>query len=81
MAEGTWVGLEDVHARKVVAGVLDAGSGTDTTSAWLAFPAPARATSSAKDQLPQQRRGRATVRPCRKTRVVRHPELVSIIDA
>jgi transposase len=26
MAEGTWVGL-DVHARKVVAGVLDAGSG------------------------------------------------------
>jgi transposase len=26
MAEGTWVGL-DVHARKVVAGVLDAESG------------------------------------------------------
>jgi hypothetical protein len=26
MAEGTWVGL-DVHARKVVAGVLDAASG------------------------------------------------------
>ena len=26
MAEGTWVGL-DVHARKVVVGVLDAGSG------------------------------------------------------
>ncbi len=26
MAEGTWVGL-DVHARRVVAGVLDAGSG------------------------------------------------------
>ena len=26
MAEGTWVGL-DVHARKVVAGVLDAQSG------------------------------------------------------
>lgn len=26
MAEGTWVGL-DVHARKTVAGVLDAGSG------------------------------------------------------
>jgi transposase len=26
MSEGTWVGL-DVHARKVVAGVLDAGSG------------------------------------------------------
>jgi hypothetical protein len=26
MAEGTWVGL-DVHARKVVTGVLDAGTG------------------------------------------------------
>jgi transposase len=26
MVEGTWVGL-DVHARKVVAGVLGAGSG------------------------------------------------------
>jgi hypothetical protein len=26
MAEGTWVGL-DVHARKIVAGVLDAESG------------------------------------------------------
>ncbi len=26
MSEGTWVGL-DVHARRVVAGVLDAGSG------------------------------------------------------
>ena len=45
MAEGTWVGL-DVHARKVVAGVLDAGSGelrsfraptfAAETVAWLA---------------------------------------------
>jgi hypothetical protein len=26
MSEGSWVGL-DVHARSVVAGVLDAGSG------------------------------------------------------
>ena len=52
MAEGTWVGL-DVHARKVVAGVLDAGSGElrslraptlpSETVAWLrAFPGPVR---------------------------------------
>jgi transposase len=44
MSEGTWVGL-DVHARKVVAGVLDAGSGelltvrvpprSEETVAWL----------------------------------------------
>src|SRR5690242_12342352 len=32
MAEGTWVGL-DVHARKTVAGVLDAGSG-ELRSLW-----------------------------------------------
>ena len=52
MAEGTWVGL-DVHARKVVAGVLDGGSGElrvlraptviVETAAWLArLPAPVR---------------------------------------
>ena len=52
MAEGTWVGL-DVHARKVVAGVLDAASGelrglrAPTLPAemveWLErFPAPVR---------------------------------------
>src|SRR5213593_4247266 len=52
MAEGTWVGL-DVHARKVVAGVLDAGSGelrtlraptaVVETAAWLGqLPAPVR---------------------------------------
>ena len=52
MAEGTWVGL-DVHARKVVAGVLDAVSGelrtlrvpacVAETTAWLAtLPAPVR---------------------------------------
>ena len=52
MSEGTWVGLE-VHARKVVAGVLDAGSGElrslraptlpVETVAWLGrFPAPLR---------------------------------------
>jgi transposase len=52
MAEGTWVGL-DVHARKVVAGVLDAGSGElrslrapslpAETVEWLGrFPAPVR---------------------------------------
>jgi transposase len=52
MAEGTWVGL-DVHARKVVAGVLDAGSGelrtlrvpaaSGETVAWLGqLPAPVR---------------------------------------
>lgn len=52
MAEGTWVGL-DVHARKVVAGVLDAGSGElrswraptlpAETVEWLKrFPAPVR---------------------------------------
>src|SRR5712691_8023998 len=52
MTEGTWVGL-DVHARKVVAGVLDAGSGElrslraptlpAETVAWLGqFPAPIR---------------------------------------
>ena len=52
MAEGTWVGL-DVHARKVVAGVLDAASGelrtlrvpaaTAETAAWLAgLRAPVR---------------------------------------
>src|SRR3989454_8530559 len=52
MAEGSWVGL-DVHARKVVAGVLDAGSGElrslraptlpAETVAWLGqFPAPVR---------------------------------------
>ncbi len=52
MAEGTWVGL-DVHARKVVAGVLEAGSGElrslraptlpAETVDWLRrFPAPVR---------------------------------------
>ena len=52
MAEGTWVGL-DVHARSVVAGVLDAGSGelrsrraptlVAETVAWLQLlPAPVR---------------------------------------
>jgi transposase len=52
MAEGTWVGL-DVHARKVVAGVLDAQSGevrswrapalAAETVEWLRqFPAPIR---------------------------------------
>jgi transposase len=52
MSEGTWVGL-DVHARKVVAGVLDAGSGelgtlrvppgSEEIVAWLAgFPGPVR---------------------------------------
>src|SRR5207247_6790267 len=57
MAEGTWVGL-DVHARKVVAGVLDAGSGElrslraptlpAETVAWLGqFPAPVRVACEA----------------------------------
>ncbi|MGH2875660.1 MAG: IS110 family transposase [Solirubrobacteraceae bacterium] len=52
MTEGTWVGL-DVHARKIVAGVLDAGSGElrslaaptlpAETVEWLRqFPAPVR---------------------------------------
>jgi len=52
MAEGTWVGL-DVHARKVVAGVLDASTGElrslraptlpAETVVWLQrFPAPVR---------------------------------------
>ena len=52
MAEGTWVGL-DVHARKVVAGVLDASSGelrtlrvptlSEETVAWLVgLPGPVR---------------------------------------
>jgi transposase len=52
MAEGTWVGL-DVHARSVVAGVLDASSGElrslrapalpGETVEWLrGFPAPVR---------------------------------------
>src|SRR5438067_11300370 len=52
MAEGSWVGL-DVHARSVVAGVLDAGSGelrsrraptlVAETVAWLQLlPAPVR---------------------------------------
>jgi len=52
MNEGSWVGL-DVHARSVVAGVIDAGSGEvrslrlpagcDETVAWLkTLPAPVR---------------------------------------
>lgn len=52
MNEGSWVGL-DVHARSVVAGVIDAGSGelrslrvppgADATVAWLkTLPAPVR---------------------------------------
>jgi transposase len=52
MAEGSWVGL-DVHARTIVAGVLDAGSGelrtlrvpprSTETVAWLGqLPAPVR---------------------------------------
>ena len=52
MAEGSWVGL-DVHARTVVAGVLDAGSGelcttrvpprSEETVAWLQqLPGPVR---------------------------------------
>src|SRR5712691_5372614 len=57
MSEGTWVGL-DVHARKVVAGVLDAGSGelrtlrvspvSVETIAWLRqLPEPVRVTYEA----------------------------------
>src|SRR5437763_471965 len=51
MGEGSWVGL-DVHARSVVAGVIDAASGEvrslrlppgEATVAWLqTLPAPAR---------------------------------------
>ena len=52
MGEGSWVGL-DVHARSVVAGVIDAGSGevrslrvppgSEATVAWLqTLPAPVR---------------------------------------
>jgi hypothetical protein len=52
MSEGSWVGL-DVHARSVVAGVLDVGSGElrtvrvppgcEGTVAWLkSLPAPVR---------------------------------------
>jgi hypothetical protein len=52
MNEGSWVGL-DVHARSVVAGVIDAGSGEvrsqrvpagpDQTVEWLkTLPAPVR---------------------------------------
>jgi len=52
MSEGSWVGL-DVHARKIVAGVLDAGSGelrslraptlpADTVDWLRQFPAPVR---------------------------------------
>ena len=52
MSEGSWVGL-DVHARSVVAGVIDVGSGevrslrvppgSDATVAWLkTLPAPVR---------------------------------------
>src|SRR6266516_5853486 len=52
MSEGSWVGL-DVHARSVVAGVIDGGSGEvrslrvppgrDATVAWLkTLPAPVR---------------------------------------
>ena len=52
MSEGSWVGL-DVHARSVVAGVIDAGSGevrslrvppgSEATVAWLqTLPAPVR---------------------------------------
>ena len=52
MGEGSWVGL-DVHARSVVAGVIDAGSGEvrslrvppgcDATVAWLlTLPDPVR---------------------------------------
>src|SRR5207244_9301877 len=52
MSEGSWVGL-DVHARSVVAGVIDGGSGevrslrlppgSDAAVAWLkTLPAPVR---------------------------------------
>ena len=52
MSEGSWVGL-DVHARSVVAGVIDMGSGevrslrvppgAEATVAWLkTLPAPVR---------------------------------------
>jgi transposase len=52
MVEGSWVGL-DVHARSVVAGVLDGGSGelrsvraavlSEETVAWLqTLPSPVR---------------------------------------
>jgi hypothetical protein len=57
MGEGTWVGL-DVHARKVVAGVLDAGTGEVRTlrvqalpwrrlSGWAGLPAPVRVACEA----------------------------------
>jgi len=48
MAEGTWVGL-DVHARKVVAGVLDARTGELRT---LRVPAPLAETVGWLRQLP-----------------------------
>ena len=48
MSEGTWVGL-DVHARKVVAGVLDAGSGELRT---LRAPAVAAETVAWLRRLP-----------------------------
>ena len=55
MSEGSWVGL-DVHARSVVAGVIDVGSGevrsqrvppgTDGTVAWLkTLPDPVRVST------------------------------------
>jgi transposase len=48
MNEGSWVGL-DVHARTVVAGVLDAGSGELRT---LRVPAGCKETVSWLEQLP-----------------------------
>jgi hypothetical protein len=52
MVEGSWVGL-DVHARKIVAGVLEGESGelrslraptlpAETVEWWRQFPAPVR---------------------------------------
>jgi len=48
MGEGSWVGL-DVHARSVVAGVLDAGSGELRT---LRLPPPSEAIVDWLGELP-----------------------------
>jgi len=66
MAEGSWVGL-DVHARSVIAGVLDAGSGElrswraptlcEETVVWLGqFPGPVgwpSSTAALEPYLPE----------------------------
>ena len=67
MVEGSWVGL-DVHARSVLAGVLDAGSGELRT---LRVSAVSEQTVAWLETLPQNTPGTSLERPNWRRRAAR----------